>query len=182
MKSRFVVLCFVLAVASASGCSNKSAGSSQASAASPVAQPSQSIASSATPAPAASSKFAQGSDADLVRQAVEDHVRNDRGINLSAMDMSVDSVSIAGDRAQANATFRVKQGGAAMVMVYSLERQGGGWLVVNDQPAGGQFAHPPMDQAHSGMSGAPDSSAPGMPDVQEFLKTHPAKAGSSQAQ
>jgi len=91
---------------------------------------------------------------------------------MSAMDMSVDSVSVTGDQAQANATFRVKQGGTSMAMVYSLQRRGNGWLVVNGQPSDGQFVHPPMDKTHSGTSTNP--SAPAMPDVHDFLKNHPA--------
>jgi len=108
-----------------------------------------------------------------------DHVRNDHGVNMSAMDMSVDSVNVSGDQAQANATFRVKQGGATMAMVYSLQRHGKGWLVVNGHPSDGQFVHPPMDKTHSGMSANP--SAPGMPDVDKFLKTHPATTSQSDA-
>ena len=121
-----------------------------------------------------STVFVPGSDADLVRQAVENHVRSDRGINLSALDMSVDSVNVTGNQADAEATFRTKQGGATMVMIYYLERHGNGWLVTKDEPANGQFVHPPMDQVHSdGSSGAPSPSGSGMPDVHEFLKTHP---------
>lgn len=158
----------ILVVAFSIGC-NKSDQSSQASAA-PTSAPRAS--GTNTPEPPVSDAPASGSDADLIRQAVEDHVRNDRGINMSAMDMSVDSVNVNGDQAQANATFRVKQGGTSMAMVYSLQRHGDGWLVVNGRPSDGQFVHPPMDKTHSGMS--PNSSAPGMPDVHEFLKNHPA--------
>ena len=118
---------------------------------------------------------ASGSDADAIRAAIEDHLRNDRGINMSVMDMSVDSVSVNGDHAQANAAFHLKQGGTGMTMTYFLERHANGWLVMRNQPAGGQFVHPPMDKVHSGMSGntAPPP-ASGMPDVTDFLKNHPA--------
>jgi len=127
----------------------------------------------ASGSPSASSGApASETDASLIRQAVEDHVRTDRGINMSAMDMSIDSVSVAGEQAQANATFRVKQGGATMAMVYSLERHGNGWLVTKSQPAGGQFVHPPMDKTHTGTP--PNGSAPAMPDMQSFFKSHPA--------
>jgi len=135
----------------------------------------------ATASPAAAApNSTPNSDTDAVRQAVEDHVRNDKGINLSAFDMTVESVTVNGDQAQADATFRVKQGGASMAMVYSLQRHGTGWLVLSDKPADGQFVHPSMDQAHSGASsGAPNAASPGMPDVHEFLQTHPASSQSS---
>jgi len=116
--------------------------------------------------------FPSGGDADLVRQAAEDHVQNDREINLSAMDMSVESVNFSGDQAQANVTFRVKQGGPTMEMIYWLERHGKVWQVAKSQPANGQFVHPPMGPTHPGVS--PNPATPAMPDMQEFLNNHPA--------
>jgi hypothetical protein len=110
MTLRFAIAPLILATALGSGCS-KSDQSPQAAAV-PVTAPSTS------PTPTANSGApASGSDADLIRQAVEDHVRNDHGVNMSAMDMIVDSVNVNGDQAQANATFRVKQGGTSMAMV-----------------------------------------------------------------
>jgi len=53
-----------------------------------------------------------------------------------------------------------------------LERHAGGWLVVKNQPAGGQFQHPPMDKTHSGAATNPAS--PPVPDVGGFLKNQPA--------
>ncbi len=112
-----------------------------------------------------------GGDADAVRAAIEDHLRNNHTINMAVMDMNVESVSINGDQAQANAAFHLKQGGTSMAMIYSLERHGNGWLVVHSQPSDGQFVHPPMDKVHSGATTNP--AAPGTPDVTDFLKNHP---------
>src|SRR5690348_17143509 len=70
-------------------------------------------------------------DEDAIRQAVEDHVRNNKGINMSAMDMTVDSITVNGNQAQANATFRLKQGGTSMSMTYTLARHANGWLVLS---------------------------------------------------
>jgi len=138
--------------------------------------PSSASAPSATDTSTASSPPigvpASARDADLIHHALEEHVRNDRGINMDALDMSVDSISVDGDEAHANATFRVRQGGAAMTMAYLLQRHGGAWIVVNSQPGGGQFVHPPVDKADSGA--APKDANPAMPDVQDFLKKHPA--------
>jgi hypothetical protein len=111
-------------------------------------------------------------DSELIRQAVEDHLRTNKGINMSAMDMTVDSVTVDGDHAQANATFRVKGGGAAMAVVYSLERQGNGWVVGKSQPSNGEFVHPPMDKTHSGAAATPPPTS-GTPDVTDFLKNQP---------
>ena len=169
MLSRFAMLPLVLAAMLAAGCS-KNDQPAQAPALPANAPDAANSAAGPAPAPFSGAP-ASGNEADQIRQAVIDHVRNDRGINMSAMDMSVDSVNVNGDQAQANATFRVKQGGASMAMVYSLQRHGNGWLVLNGKPSDGQFVHPPMDKTHSGSSATP--TAPGVPDVQDFLKNHP---------
>jgi len=116
---------------------------------------------------------ASSADADSIRRAVEDHLRNDREINLSAMEMTVDSVTGNGDQARATATFRAKQGHAAMPMVYALQRQSGGWIVSSDQPADRQFLDPPMDQTQAGTSAGQGSSGSGPPDVRQFLQNPP---------
>lgn len=163
MISRFAIVPLILMAWFGIGCSKSGPSPQFPAAPAGTVNPSQ--------APAANSDVS-GGDADLVRQAVEDHVRNDREINVSAMNMSVDSVKLNGDQAQAKVTFRVRQGGATMAMIYSLERHGNGWQVVGSQPADGQFDHPPTDQTHPGLS--PNPLAPGMPDIQQFLKNHPA--------
>jgi hypothetical protein len=89
---------------------------------------------------------------------------------MSAMDMTLDSMMVDGEHAQANATFRVKGGGAAMAMVYSLERHGDGWLAGKSQPSNGEFVHPPMDKVHSGQTATTAPLTSGTPDVTDFLK------------
>jgi len=132
--------------------------------------PPQQPQSSAAPIPASPSPAASG-DESAIRKAVEDHVRSNPGINISAMEMSVDGIKIDGDQAQANATFRLKQGGTSMTMTYSLSRHADGWLVVKNQPGNGQFVHPPMDKTHSGAT--PDSTNPSFPDFHDFMKKQP---------
>jgi hypothetical protein len=165
MTSR-AALVLTLAAVSAVGCGTRDRPAATPSGAS-SATTSDPLAATDSRAPASSS------DSQLIRQAVEEHVRNNQSINLAAMDMSVDAVNVDGDRAQASVTFRLKQGDTSMAMTYSLERHGDAWLVVHSQPSNGQFVHPPMDQTHST---APTSSpAPsGTPDVTDFLKNHPA--------
>jgi hypothetical protein len=93
---------------------------------------------------------------------------------MAMMNMNLTDVSINRDQAQANAEFRLKQGGTSMLMTYFLERHAGGWIVIRNQPGGGQFAHPPMDQTHTGP--APPQMP--MPDVNSFFfnKTSPPEA------
>ena len=125
--------------------------------------------SQSAPNPVSASEPA--SDSDAIRAAISEHLRSAGGINMAAMDMSVDSIAINGDQAQADATFRVKQGGATMKMTYFLNRHANGWLVIKNQPADGQFVHPPLDMTHSGS--APSPADPSFPNFREYLKQHP---------
>lgn len=164
MKLHFIAA-LVLIASLAAGCSKSKAaeGNSPANSVSAAAAPSE-------PAPAASGEEA------AVQSAVETHLHSNAGINLAAMDMTFDSVSISGDQAQANVTFRLKQGGTSMQMSYFLDRHANGWLVMRSQPGGGQFEHPPMDKIHSGVpaQASPSSdSASGPPSLDNLLKRFP---------
>jgi hypothetical protein len=166
MKMRFVAIGAVVAAICASGCSKANQPASSTDVA-PVA-----TSDSASIPAAGAAQQASGADAYAIRAAIEDHVRNDRSINMDVMEMSVDSVSVNGDQAHAEAAFHLKQGGTGMAMTYFLERQANGWVVMRSQPSDGQFAHPPTDGVHSGMPTNPGE--PTIPDVTDFLKSHPA--------
>ena len=167
MNIRSATIALILTTALAGGCS-KSAEPVAPSGPAAAPTASTSTTSAANPMPQASA-----SDAEAVRAAIEDHLRADHSINMAAMDMTVDSVSINGDQAQANAAFHLKQGGTGMVMTYSLQRHANGWLVTHSQPADGQFVHPPMDKTHSGAATNPSAPAtPPTPDVSDFLRKH----------
>ena len=168
---RFAIVVLALAVLLAFGCGKKEQPA-QAPAAPATPASASSTATDSAPAESFSGAPASEADAKLIRQAVEDHVRNDQGIKLSAMEMTVDPITVNGDHAVANATFHVKQGGASMGMSYSLERHANGWIVLKSQPSEGQFMHPPMDKTHSGTPQNPGG--PAMPDVQDYFKSHPA--------
>jgi len=154
MKCRFGIL--ILVFAFLAGCGNKE---------------NQSVVSSPQPAQAQQSPQAPQDDNGAIAAAIEQHVRDNKGINMSAMDLTVGKATINGDQAQAEASFRVKQGGASMDMTYFLERHANGWIVMRSQPSGGQFSHPPMDAAHSPAKGAPPSAS--LPDLTGFTKTQP---------
>jgi hypothetical protein len=128
-------------------------------------------ANSANVAPAApptSAVSAASPNEAAIGAAIERHLKENSGINMSAMDMAIDSISIQGEQAQANVTFRLKQGGTTMQMSYFLSRHAKDWLVLRSQPGGGQFAHPPMDKTLSGM--AENSQLPGSPNLRRFYK------------
>ena len=127
-------------------------------------------------------KKAQG-DQEAIRQSVERHLRGNQSLNLSAMDMNFEQIQVEGDKAEADVQFLLKQGGVTMQMAYFLERHAGEWVVVKSQPMDGQFAHPPMDQAHSNMTTS-GQVHPGLPRIDDFFKgaTPPAPDPNSSGQ
>ncbi|MBZ5501294.1 MAG: hypothetical protein LAN59_03500 [Acidobacteriia bacterium] len=167
MKTYLPMIALFLAAALVCGCNKNS----QPAPASSSAMPPMGTPAEATP-PAGAPSPASASDSDAIRKAIEAHLGDNKGINMSVMDMALNNVQVHGDQAQADAVFRLKQGGATMQMTYFLERHAGGWLVLRNQAAGGQFQHPPTDKTHSGA--APNSASPSLPDVGGYLKDHPA--------
>lgn len=164
MIARIATIAVATLLLLAAGCSK----SRQAS--SPVTD---AATSSAPPAingnSSASQSSASAADTDAIRAAIEDHLRGNRGLNMDAMELVVDSVAIHGDQAQAQASFHVKSNGATgMTMQYFLQRSGSGWVVTNGQPADGNTQLPP---GHPSVNST--QSAPSIPDVDAFLKQHP---------
>lgn len=95
-------------------------------------------------------KQANSPDANAaIQAALQAHVSHQGNLNLAAMDMTVENISVNGNRAQAHVQFRLRDNNVTMEMLYDLDEQGGSWIVTHSQPSGGQFSHPPMDQAHS---------------------------------
>lgn len=163
MKWNWIAI-LALGTLAISGCAKTSTDATAPAA--PSANPS----AANTPVPTVSANV-PASDRDAIEQAIRQHLVGNRSINMAAMDMTLGQVSINGSQAQADAEFRLKTGGPAMQMSYSLERHAGGWIVLNGAPSGGQFVHPPMDKSHS--PAAPAAGSQGMPDVSSFMKTLP---------
>jgi hypothetical protein len=111
---------------------------------------------------------ASAGDQEAIKAAISQHLNADSGINMSVMEMTVDSVNISGDQAQADAEFHVKNGPGAMHITYKLEKRSGQWTVLTGQPAGTAPSH----GADAGpQADAPDSSK-SMPDVSDYMKKH----------
>jgi hypothetical protein len=124
---------------------------------------------------AATADTSAQNDHDAIVEAIRKHLASNSTINMAVMDMDVSQVNVNGDQGQANADFRLKQGGTTMQMTYFLERHAGTWIILRSQPGGGQFAHPPMDKTHSG---APtDPAHPAIPNIHEFFKNAPPAGG-----
>src|SRR5207247_7263400 len=74
-----------------------------------------------------------------VRKAIMDHLSSRPGLDFSKMDVEVTKVSVNGDRAEADVSFKVKGGGGpggSMDMHYSLTRAGDAWKVDTSATAG----------------------------------------------
>jgi hypothetical protein len=169
MTPRFATLALAALFLLTGGCAKSGQSASRTDSAASGA-----MASNAAVAQSSASAQPSPSDTSAIRAAIEDHLRGNRELNMDAMDMVVDSVNINGDQAQAHASFHVKNGGATgMTMQYFLQRNASGWVVTNGQPADGNTQLPPSAAAHSGVNST--QSAPPLPDVNAFLKDHPAQ-------
>ena len=89
--------------------------------------------------------------AEAVRQGVISHLAGRAGLDIGSMDVDVASVTFRGEEADAVVSFRPKGStdpASMMQMRYTLERQGGRWVVKTKQGAGGA--------AHEGLEGSTD--------------------------
>lgn len=109
-------------------------------------------------------------DDDAIRAAVKQHLVSLGTLNLQAMDMDFNKVTIQDNQATAAVSFRPKTGapaGAAMQVAYRLERREGNWSVVKTAAAGGVIEHPAPGanpHAQSGQ-GSVHGSLPNFQDV-----------------
>jgi len=177
MKLRATIGAVMLAAFCAAGCSkgdHSTAGNAAPSATAPSSAPGGIAPSAASPTATAGT-----SDEEAIKAAIGQHLRENSGINMAAMETTYDSISVQGEKAQANVTFRMKQGGTAMVMIYYLSRQGNDWSVLRGESGSGGFQHPPMDKAHSGAPS--DAPAPATPDLKRFYKHDSASSSSTTA-
>ena len=111
----------------------------------------------------------QESDSDGIRAGINQHLTSLNSLNLSVMDMNITSVSIEGNQAQAQVEFRPKTGapqGAGMLVVYSLKKQNGKWVVQNSASAGGMIVHPaPGQNPHLNSTSQPSTTLPSFKDL-----------------
>jgi len=115
-------------------------------------------------------------DANEVRAGIMKHLAGMNGLNMSAMDMEIHSITVNGDTARAEVEYKLKAGndkGAGMQVSYSLERRNGEWVVQKSQPIGGMIQHPnPNQNPHSNQTGNTSD----MPNFGDILKSTGAAA------
>jgi hypothetical protein len=92
---------------------------------------------------------------DAVRQGVLDYLSQKAGMNVNAMNITLTSVKINGDQADATVSFAAKGVATAqMTMQYHLEQKDNKWTVVGRQDSGQHTATPAPG---AGAMGAPDN-------------------------
>jgi len=112
----------------------------------------------------------QESDADAVREGINQHLSSLKTINLDAMNMNIKNVSIQGNQAQAQVEFKPKTGaqdGAGMEVSYSLEKQNGVWVVQNSQPTGGMMQHAGPGENPDANTASPSTGS--MPNFRDLV-------------
>jgi hypothetical protein len=114
----------------------------------------------------------QENDTDAIRAGINEHLNSLKTLNLSAMDMNIQNVSIQGNQAQAQVEFRPKTGapqGAGMQVSYRLEKHDGKWMVQNSQSAGGMIEHPAPGENPHQNSTSPSSTS--LPDFRNLVNS-----------
>ena len=110
----------------------------------------------------------QPSDEEAIRSGIMQHLTGVGTLNMSAMEMDIRSVSINGNQAHAQVSFRPKTGapaGAGMQVNYNLEKRDGAWVVLKTQPAGGMIQHPDTNANPHQNSDAHSGSLPNFSDI-----------------
>ena len=106
---------------------------------------------------------------DAIRAGILQHLTSIGTLNMSAMDMDIQSVSVNGNQAHAEVEFRPKNGGtpgAGMHIAYNLEKRDGAWVVLKSQSLGGMIQHPDPGQ---NPQTNPDVHSGAIPNFNEIL-------------
>lgn len=139
---------------------------------------------------AAGSEQSEAPEAQI-RTAIQAHLAHITNLNLEAFDTDIKQVTVAGDHAQAQVDFQVKGGPGVMQLTYQLEKREGNWAVVDSNPAGSNFSHPPLDQGQEPPASASGGSSHSLADTLRSFKSgdgappsslppgHPPVAGTS---
>src|SRR3989442_3037549 len=121
----------------------------------------------------------QQNDNDAIRAGIMQHLTGVGTLNMSAMVMDIQKVSINGNQAHAEVEFRPKTGapqGAGMQVSYNLEKRDGAWVVLKTQAVGGMIQHPdPNQNPHQNQNVHPG----GLPNFTDI--TNPAGASAQGA-
>ena len=115
---------------------------------------------------------AAGDDRPAIEAALNKYLAERGTINVSAMDVKIEDLKIAGDRADAQVLFRTKQGEGEMRMAYVLTRQNNVWTVQAPPRSETGMPHEgvamPQGQGQTALpSGHPPVSTPAQPPAKK---------------
>jgi hypothetical protein len=159
MKLPIIVVLAALPLASLAGCQSTPQSSSQSN-----SQPSP----TASPSPATTQP--QTAEAQI-RTAILAHLAHTSNLNLQAFDTDVKQVTVQGDHAEAHVDFHVKGGPGVMQLTYQLENRAGAWAVIDSDPVGSNFSHPPLNQSQApGTPIAPGENSHSLADTLRSFK------------
>ena len=117
---------------------------------------------------------------EAIRAGILKHLSAVSSLNVNSMDMDIKNVNIQGKEATALVEFRPKSGaptGAGMQVSYSLEKQGGEWVVWITASAGGGINHPATGgNPHGQLQPGETQNQQNFPDL-----LHPGNPGASGA-
>jgi hypothetical protein len=112
-----------------------------------------------------------GSAEAQIRTAILAHLAHSSNLNLQAFDTEVKQVTMQGDHAEANVDFHVKGGPGVMQLTYQLENRAGAWTVIDSNPVGSNFSHPPLNQSQTpGTPIAPGGNSHSLADTLRGFK------------
>ncbi len=122
-----------------------------------------------------------------ITAALQKYLNERSGLNLSAMDWTIQELNTDRDTAKVQVTFTAKQGGASMVMEYQMKRENNLWTVQKSGLRGsegmpvhpGAETAPAMPPAGSGSGTLPPGHPPLTSQPPPPAKAQPAPKKSS---
>jgi len=158
MRLLIIPVLAVLVSAGLTGCQKTAEPSA------PASEPNPAITSIQAPAQSTSAEA-------QIRTAILAHLAHTSNLNLQAFDTDVKQVTVQGDHAEAHVDFHVKGGPGVMQLTYQLENHGGSWAVIDSNPIGSNFSHPPLNQSQTaGTPIAPGENSHSLADTLRSFK------------
>lgn len=110
-----------------------------------------------------------------IRAALQKYLAEQSSLNLSALEMEVGNFTVDRDRAEVQMIFHAKQSGGTMEMTYSLQREGGVWVVKRARQESGSLGVGAAPGSASLPAGHPSVTKPGKAPAKNVPAAAPKK-------
>lgn len=90
---------------------------------------------------------------DAILTAIRAHLAHNTNLRQNSFDASIKDIQFDGNRAQAKVDFHARSGAGTMELTYALEKQSGGWHVIESTTDSSSFSHPAVGANGSMQSG-----------------------------